>query len=1695
MTQDALETAAEGADLEANLFAPLPADLAWQSFQPAVRAEGNTEALKILTTLRQEERPATPAEQRALSRYVGWGALEEVLNANTRQRWAANAQEQLEAFFMERAATRVGSPDWGQAQLILQASVLNAHYTSPEVVDALWQSALTAGFQGGRVLEPAAGAGIFLGLMPPEVRRRSQVTAVEIDPIAADVLRALYPEVQVREGPFEKQSFPPHFFDAVITNVPFANVAVYDQGQNRQYRSLHDYFIERSLSLLRPGGIGVFLTSAYTLDKMNPATREALGRMGRLLAVARLPANSQSAQAGTEVVEDALIFRALFPGEAPDTSFLESRPISLLETVNTQELREWYPDHGIDPPEGADAEIAKAKRLGVNSVFWGHPERILGRFEVNGRFGGKLSIAARAGAVLGPRLQETLHTQIQKQAREAPPQGVTVLENPLADSAPVVALPPQTAGEEGWISGLLCLHPEGDPPSIIELGLPTISGENEDENEERWTYRVVAPLDSPQGRILTDVIAVREALREVFRSDTDAARDTLNAAYDTCVERHGLLTTPKVRRLFQDDPYAGRLLALIVQDPETKALKKADIFTRSLHENAAPPAPHTVDNISDAMLTVYVQRGVLDDEALRAIDDLLTPAARESGQESIETLLIEKGLVFRDPARQTLVLRAQYLSGYLLDRLTAAREAARTDPQYEINVQALESALPPQVGPGDLLVDMGASWVPDTVVNDFLRSLLPSIAAARLATTPMAIYHEMTGWVLTEQGHRVLNSVGHLGTSRVQSATIVGHLLQRKPIMVYDESEGPSGETVRVLNRPETQAAQKSAEQVKARFQTFLWEDAGRARLLCDIYNRQFNSYVTPTYEASAQSPPPTGMSPSLTMYPTQKNMVFRAICEQCGDIGHDVGMGKTLTIIVAAHEMVRLGLARHPMIVVKKSTLVQFAQAAQMAFPHNRYIVMDNKDLSPKGRARFLAQAMTQRCDAIIVTHETFRAMDISREVKERVILDEIVQSKDSLEALQSAGVRNFTVKQIAKRVRSLEARLKSVMEEGHDAIRLDTDLRIDLLFVDEAHAFKRYESERSRDMLMKTNAIRHLRNDPYGVFLATATPISNTLNEIHTMIRYTHPDLLRRTGLATLEAFRSTFISERSHWEPHHAGAGWVLRSRDHLINVPDVIRMFLTTTDRRTIERDAPGIIKTPEKVIHTVEVPMSRQQQAMMDEIAARALGKSNLDGETDHVFTLMDLAAKTSCDMRLLPEKERQNVLDSVGAFDPDDETSSKIAVVAREVAKIYHETSERKGTQMVFLDMGVPGGQNAIDLYADLTRRLVKLGIPETEIAAIHDATTDAARADLFARVNSGAIRILEGSSGKMSEGVNAQELLCAIHLVLPPWRPDIVEQSIGRMIRQGNRNDQGHVYFYASVSQEGAVSPDAFRYQLLQRKIDTFRAILSGEYTQRTFDLEAVMTMGEIAATASGNPLVMEKFKADAEIAESEAQTRFLLSERQRLHNALSTNEYRRGAYNNTRLFEEALPTIEEPEVWFLCDHTETPIKEIGDRQDFLKYIKTRVENEVVWCRNTPVSLVGLKENTRFLVRLAYPAIDPNGMHPHMVNQARFSSPDRLVKRLHPARHAEILADVADKQSALLKEHHEIEKKIEHIQTTLLPESDAKTERARAELAHIEQRLLDQEKGRQATRAALTGTARVVVGESCDNDDRVAVL
>ena len=1668
---------AEVGGLFEDLFVPDSEALTWKSFQHAARADVNTQIIKTLEQIRLERRVATLEEKRLLSLYAGWGALPAVAEGsrhNYANKWADEARDSLRQALATRAAHQDGfSAD--EAFQSLKSSILNAHYTAPAVVDAIWALVERTGFAGGRVLEPSAGAGIFIGRMPLALRRRSQITAVEIEPIAADVLRTLYPEVQVIERPFQDTSLPNGYFDLVISNVPFANVPVYDALRATSSASLHDYFLERAVNSLRPGGLCIALTSAYSLDKTSTGVRQRLGQKARLIGALRLPKESQAAQAGTEVVEDLLFFQALAPGQTPDTSFLESRHAALSEDGVTMVARAddsglpVFDAHGRETRDAknVDWEATRTQRFRVNAYYLAHHEHVLGRWE-------------RSGYQRAYTLTRTEGASIADLAQRIRDQG-----GAFAFAPPHVpsSTPKNPAGEEEWLPLPAEVIEQGLPDDMRVVGslialpgtetLPPHIGQVTRHNPDTGEtfYLSVTEAATPAGKRLAAYITVRDALRDVFREDTDEARMVLNTAYDAFHAAHGRLS--RHQKLFADDPYAGRVLALEVVQKD-KTVVKADIFHQSLRTRLpVEQLAGTVTDLREALIMAVSETGRLDDRGWAVVRALLTPEKAGATPEVIREQALEEGLVFRNPQTDAIEPEAQYLSGFLPDKLDAARAAAERDAHFVPNVRALEAALPEPLAPGDIVVDLGAHWVPPFVLNQFVRHLagLADDSGWFPDDTPILTYGPESGWAPTTEwvdrkaqiARWVHEEAPELGTDRYPFVDLFLAVLRRGPIHVYDRHDDQA-----VLNREETQAALASADRLRERFRNFVWADPARSDHLCAIYNRLFNGFRPPVYVRPHVRF--EDMSPSLLAYPTQANMVMRGLTEMSGLIAHDVGMGKTLTMIIMAHEMRRLNLARRIAIVVKKSTLVQFAAQAQEAYPQSRFLVMTNEHLSsPERRRDFVARAVTQDFDALIMTHETFAKLDVSQAVKREIVAEEMARQEQGLEMLSAAGAPRYTKKQIIARIKRLEAQIASATDSEHtDKITLDQDLGIDLLAADEAHLFKNSDAARSLDFQIKAETLRRVRRDDYGVFLATATPVSNNLNEIHRMIGYIRPDILARAGLTSLEAFRSSFVGTRRVWEPHHAGAGWVLRERDTLVNVPEIMAMLSCVMDRRTIEHDAQGVILRPEKQIRTIEVPMSPLQRMLMDDIARRAM-QTKTEGE-DHVFALMDAAAKTSCDVRLLAQSGMLVNVAGPG-FTPLREDGSKLPHIVREVLAVYRKTQAIRGAQMVFLDMGVPGGVSA-DLYEDLTQALVQGGIPRNEIAAIHEATSDQARAALFDEVNAGAKRVLLGSTGKMAEGVNAQERLAAIHIVNPPWRPDIVEQAIGRGVRQGNTNAQVDILFYAAVSTPSsagvaAVSPDAFRYQLLQTKINMFSALLSGRYTGRTFDPDTSMTMAEIAATAAGDPLVMKKFEAEAAVAQAESHTRFLLNQRSRLRSQQAMQEYDQERADILEAFVDALPELGSgEEVWFLADDAGQPIQEIGGRQDILDWTthrrKARLDQaQPVFCRNIPMTITVHAEGSTIMVALKASVKNPDDTRT-TVSRIRASTVGGALRRLSPEAIAKEREHIASLRARIAQVVAEVQTQIATLEDTEMPAATQAEAAARAALTTIEKALED---------------------------------
>jgi N12 class adenine-specific DNA methylase len=1357
------------------------------------KALANLEAIRTLKLIEAENRDATDAEKAILVRYAGWGAMANAFRPYPPQEWQSVANQLRELLTKEEyEAARASTP--------------NAHFTSPLVVEAMWQAMQQFGLgAGAQILEPSVGIGHFLGLMPDGLLPGSRRTGVELDSITARIAQRLYPDSTIFAKGFEETPLPDNYFDAVIGNIPFGNYPVYDPAYRRQpalTRTIHDYFLARSLDKLRPGGVMAVVTSRYTMDKQDSTIRRALAGHADLLGAIRLPNTAFKANAGTEVTTDIL--------------FLHKRASGAPASPNA-----WLDLAPFETPDGPTF---------INEYFVQHPEMMLGEMRLEGTMyqsdeptlAGELTPARLAQAV------SSLPADIfpRRERARAPP-----------DMAPA---PPTdlAAVKDGAFA-------ERDGALVVR------SGQNfEPANLPDWVAARVRGM-----------LGVRDATRRVFQTQLDDApedqivdaRRRLNAVYDAFARRFGPVSSRDNVKAFGGDPDQPLLLSLENYDPETRRATKTAIFERRTLERYKP-----VEHVETAAEALAV--------SLNETGEIHWPRMEQVTGRDTRELQQELGsLVYRNPEGSGWETADRYLSGNVRVKLAAAQSAATLDASYSRNIEALEAVQPADLQPGDIEARLGSSWIPATDIRDFIAQTLeagPENVRVSHAEA-IATWTLETDYAATTN---VANTTTH-GTARFHASDLIEHALNGRTPTAYDEREDGS----RVVNQLETIAAREKQQQLKDRFREWVWEDPERSTRLARDYNDRFNNLRLRTFDGSHLTFPGLVREHlrDRDLDPHQKNAVWRLLQSGNTLLGHVVGAGKTWTMAASAMEMRRLGLAKKPMLVVPNHLVEQWGAEFLKLYPQARLFIAGKEHFAAGNRQRAMARIASGTYDAVIVSHRSFEFLPVSDNLFNRFMGEQLQQLEDAIcDAKNEKGDNRRIVKELEKAKKRLATKLKqrADRERKDNAISFE-ELGIDRLLVDEAEAFKNLfyttkmnriaglpnsDSNRAFDMFMKVNYIRELTGGR-GVVFATGTPISNTMAEMYTMLRYLGPDLLQERGVAHFDAWAANFGEAVTALELAPDGSGYRMHTRfAKFINLPELLSMFRTVSDVQTadmLDLPRPSVVTGKAQV---VAAPASEPLKAYIKTLTERAerLRSRRVDPSEDNMLKITGDGRKAALDMRLV---------DSFA--DPHGDT--KLGRAVERIRAVWDATRHERSTQLVFCDLSTPH-PGRFNVYDEVRDRLIAGGIPKHEIAFIHDADSDLAKMSLFNAVNAGRVRILIGSTEKMGAGTNVQRRLRALHHLDAPWRPRDIEQREGRILRQGNLNAEIEIYRYVT---EGSF--DAYMWQTLETKARFIQQVMSGHTSVRTAeDLEGgALTYAEIKAIASGNPAVMEKVKIDTEI------------------------------------------------------------------------------------------------------------------------------------------------------------------------------------------------------------------------------------
>jgi len=1365
------------------------------------KAFDNIEAIRTLKRIEAESRAATAAEKSLLVKYTGWGAMANAFRPYPPPEWQHTATELREL---------LTAPEYDSAR----ASTPNAHYTSPAVIKCVWQAMQRFGLRpGAQILEPSMGVGHFFGLMPDELLTGSRRTGVELDSVTARIAKCLYPDSTLFAKGFEDTPLPDNFFDAVIGNIPFGNYAVHDPAYRRTpalTRTIHDYFLAKSLDKTRPGGVLALITSRYTMDKQDSAIRRHLGERADLIAAIRLPNTTFKANAGTEVTTDIL--------------FLQKRAPPALTREPTLDA----PAHGEAWQDLAAIETQDGS-VSINEYFVRHPEMMLGTMRLE-----RGLYSAREPTLAGEFSPERLAAAI-----ASLPTGIY----PHSEDRPPThdITQAESAAIETVKDGAFAEH---DGAIVVRSGA---------------SFEALNLSESVAARV-RGMLAVRDAVRLVFQTQLNdepeglilEARQLLNRAYDGFVWRHGPLSSKENVKAFAGDPDHPLLLSLETYDPDTKRATKTAIFERRTLERYRP-----VEHVETADEALAI--------SLNETGEINWPRMEQVTGRTARLLQSELGsLVYRNPEGGNWETADSYLSGNVRAKLSVARNAAELDPFYQRNIAALEAVQPADLQPGDIEARLGSSWIPTTDIRDFVAETLD------LQPNTVRIVHSdaIAAWTV-DIDYGVRSSVSNTttyGTQRFHASSLVEHALNGRTPTAYDEH--PDG--TRTLNQQETIAAREKQQQLKDRFREWVWQDGARATRLARDYNDRFNNLRLRTFDGSHLTLP--GMSRELLrdndLARHQKNAVWRILQSGSTLLAHVVGAGKTWSMAASVMELRRMGLAKKPMLVVPNHLVEQWGAAFLQLYPHAKLFVATKDHFTNGNRQRAMARIATGNYDAVIVSHRSFEFLPVSDILFNRFIDDQVQQLENAiLEAKAESGDDRRIVKELEKAKKRLVAKLKKRADrEGKDNALTFEELGDEHLFVDEADLYKNLfyttkmsriaglpntDSNRAFDMFMKTRYIRELTGG--RVVFATGTPISNTMAEMYTMLRYLGPDLLKERNVDHFDAWAANFAEAVTALELAPDGSGYRMHTRfAKFINLPELLSMFRTVADVQTAD-----MLNLPRPTLaggkpQVAAAPTGEDLKRYIKTLTERAekLRTQRIDPSVDNMLKITGDGRKAALDMRLV---------DPFAGPAPD----TKISCAVYRIAAKWRATRDTRLTQLVFCDLSTPNPKT-FNVYDELRTRLIATGIPEREIAFIHDAESDAEKMKLFTDVNAGRVRILIGSTEKMGAGTNVQKRLAALHHLDAPWRPRDIEQREGRILRQGNMNREVEIHRYVT---EGSF--DAYMWQTLETKARFIQQVMSGQTSVRTADdLEGgALTYAEIKAIASGNPAVMEKVKVDTEI------------------------------------------------------------------------------------------------------------------------------------------------------------------------------------------------------------------------------------
>ena len=1385
---------------------------------PKQKYARNIEAIRTLFQLEQEHRGATAEEQQVLAQYVGWGGLADAFDPG-KDSWAKEYAE-LKGLLSE--------DEYAAAR----SSTLNAHYTSPVVIRSIYDAVEKMGFRSGNILEPSMGVGNFFGMLP-DTMQGSRLYGVELDSITGRIAKKLYPQADITVAGFETTDRR-DFYDLAVGNVPFGQYRVNDKAYNKLGFSIHNYFFAKAIDQIRPGGVVAFVTSRYTMDSKDSTARKHMAERADLLGAIRLPNNAFKENAGTEVVSDIIFLQK------------RDRPADI------------EPDW---------VQLGKTEDgFAINQYFVDHPEMVLGNLELEStQYGHDLTVAPIEGISLSDQLAEAVrHIEGQYTAAEV-------------DT-------PDIAEEEAARRTLPA------DPEVKNFSYTVVDGEVF--YRENSVMTQVELSDTAKGRV-TGMVELRQIVNDLIDQqlndypdeDIKATQEHLNAAYDAFTAKYGLLNDRKNGRLFEQDSSYYLLCSLENMDEQGQLKSKAAMFTK---RTIRPERTVTsVDTPSEALAVSIGEHGKVD---LPYMAELLgTPG--EYGRITTEL----SGVIFKDPAADPTDPEAgwqmadEYLSGDVRAKLRMAQFAAETNPEFVVNVDALTKAQPRELEASEIDVRLGATWLDPDIIQKFMTETfqIPYYLrhAVKVRYSPYTAEWRVEGKTATGRGDIISSET--YGTSRANAYKILEETLNLKDVRIYDTIEDAEGKPKRVLNKRETMLAQQKQQVIKDAFANWVWQDPQRRIALVKQYNELFNSTRPREYDGSHIHF--VGMNPEITLREHQRNAIAHVLYGGNTLLAHEVGAGKTYEMAASAMEAKRLGLCQKSLFVVPNHLTEQWASEFLNLYPNAKLLVARRKDFETANRKKFCARIATGDYDAVIIGHSQFERIPLSFERQERIIQEQIDETLAAINELKAHAGENFSIKQMEKTRKTLETKLEKLRsDERKDDVITFEQLGVDRLFVDESHFYKNLflttkmrnvaglstsEAQKSSDMFGKCRYLDEITGGR-GVVFATGTPVSNSMTELYTVMRYLQYSTLQQKKLTHFDCWASTFGETTTAIELAPEGTGYRARTRfAKFFNLPELMSMFKEVADIKTSDQLH---LPVPEAKFETVVAKPSDIQKEMVQELSKRAarIHSGTVDASEDNMLCVTNDGRKIGLDVRLM------------NPMLPDD-PNSKLNVCVQNVLKIWEEGKDQKLTQLLFCDLSTPKNDGNFNVYEDIRKKLVAAGVPENEIEFIHNADTEAKKAALFSKVRSGDVRVLLGSTAKMGAGTNVQSRLVAVHHLDVGWKPSDMTQRNGRIIRQGNMNKEVKVFNYVT---EGTF--DSYLFQTLENKQRFISQIMTSKSPVRSCEDvdEQALSYAEIKALCAGNPLIKEKMDLDVQVAKLKVLKADHQSQKFRLQDKLLT-------------------------------------------------------------------------------------------------------------------------------------------------------------------------------------------------------------